>query len=234
MLDVPGLEGTRAQESAPARPSDVAPAMVFDALVEERTGVAGEDLPARSPRSGAQRAQDTERRLRRAIAVVATALGIVVAALIGSVLANDSTTPVTSVSQGSSDGSTQPTSNVPPTDTPTTTAATSPTSTPPPTEDTATSTIRSRPLTAASPPVLTKLHPSSGVPGQSVEVSGSGFLSSSGRISATVGGRTASVRCPDQTTCTVKIPPQPGRRATDSVVVITDSGTSNPLAFTLR
>jgi len=68
----------------------------------------------------------------------------------------------------------------------------------------------------------------------SVEVSGSGFLSPSGRISATVGGRTAAVRCFDRTTCTMRIPPQPGRRATDSVVVITDSGTSNPLAFRLR
>ena len=64
-------------------------------------------------------------------------------------------------------------------------------------------------------------------------VSGSGFLSPSGHIGATVGGRTASVSCPDQTTCTVTIPPQTATALTAPVVIVTDGGSSNPLTFTL-
>jgi len=66
-----------------------------------------------------------------------------------------------------------------------------------------------------------------------VVVSGSGFLSPSGHISATVGGRTASVSCPDQSTCTVTIPLQAGTATTAPVVIATDGGSSNPLTFTL-
>jgi len=66
-----------------------------------------------------------------------------------------------------------------------------------------------------------------------VLVSGSGFLSPSGHIGATVGGRTASVSCPDQTTCTVTIPPQTATALTAPVVIVTDGGSSNPLTFTL-
>ena len=229
---MPGLDGTREHATAPAHPAEVAPALFFDALGEGRGGGAGEDPPARATRPKAQRAQDTERRLRHAIAVVAIAIGIVVAALVGSVLTNASTTPGTAVSHRPSGGSAQPPSTVPSADS-TATAATSATSTPPPSAATTSGASGPQPLTAAGPPVLAKLHPSSGVPGQSVEVRGSGLLSPSGRISATVGGRTASVRCPDPTTCTVRIPSRHSGRSTDPVVVITDSGTSNPLAFRL-
>jgi hypothetical protein len=77
------------------------------------------------------------------------------------------------------------------------------------------------------------MKPSSGAVGQSVVVSGSGFLSLSGYISATVGGRTAPVQCPNQTTCMVTIPPQAGRATTVSMVIATQSGASNPLIFRL-
>ena len=233
VIDVPGLDGTPAGGAAPAGPSAVAPVMFFDAWGEERAGVVDEQPPVRGTRPGARKVRDTERRLRRAIAVVAAAIGIVVAALIGSVLTNG-TAPGTSVSQRSSGGRPLPTTTEPPPDSTTTTAVTSATSTPPPPAVTSTGAPRPQPGGAAGSPVLTKLHPSSGVPGQSVEVRGSGFLGPSDRIRATVGGRTASVRCTNQTTCTVRIPPRPGGRTTDPVVVITDSGSSNPLTFALR
>ena len=57
-----------------------------------------------------------------------------------------------------------------PPDSTTTTAVTSATSTPPPPAVTSTGAARPQPGGAAGSPVLTKLHPSSGVPGQSVEV----------------------------------------------------------------
>ena len=208
--------------------------LFFDSLDEERATITGEGPPDRAPRTSARRVQATERRLRRAIAVVAAATGIVVAALIGSVLANDTTTPATSANQRPSAGSTQPAVTVPPTDATTTTTVVSTASTPPPPATTTPGAAGPQAHAAVGPPVLMNLRPSSGMPGQSVEVSGSGFLSPSGRIIATVGGRTASVRCPDQTTCTVRIPLRPRRRSADPVVVITDRGSSNPLAFRLR
>ncbi len=233
VIDVPGLDGIQEHATAPAHPSEVASVLFFDALGEGRAGGAGEDPPARVTRPMAKKARDTERRLRRAIGVVAIAIGVVLAALVGSVLTNASTNPGTAVSPHSSGLSAPSPSTVPSADS-MTTATTSATSTPPPSAVTTTGASGPQPLTAAGPPVLAKLHPPSGVPGQSVEVRGSGFLSPSGRISATVGGRAASVRCPDQTTCTVRIPSRRGGRSTDPVVVITDSGTSNPLAFRLR
>jgi hypothetical protein len=83
------------------------------------------------------------------------------------------------------------------------------------------------------PPILTSLQPSTGTIGQPAIVSGSGFLSPSGHISATVGGQTAPVSCPDPTTCTVTIPPLVGAATAVPVVIITDGGSSNPLMFTL-
>ena len=81
-------------------------------------------------------------------------------------------------------------------------------------------------------PALSKLAPVSGQAGQTVTVSGTDFLSSSGQIDARVGGETAPVACPDQTTCTVVIPPDPGPTPFGPVTISTDSGTSNPLVFT--
>ena len=224
----------RARVSTAAPPPDVAPVLVFDALAEERPGGGSPGPAARVTRPGTRRVRATERRLRRAIAVVAAAVVVVVAALIGSVLTHGGTTSVTSVAHGAPAGGTPLSSTAPATDS-TTTAAPSVATAPPPPGTTATAAGASpTPPAAAGPPVLTKLRPDSGVPGQSVDVRGSGFLSASGHISATVGGRTASVRCPDQTNCSVTIPPVPGRRSMDPVVIITDGGASNPLAFVLR
>lgn len=82
------------------------------------------------------------------------------------------------------------------------------------------------------PPALSALAPPSGPAGQAVTVTGSNFLSPSGQISARVGGEVASVTCPDQTTCTVVIPPNQGATSSAPVTISTDSGTSNALAFT--
>ncbi len=81
---------------------------------------------------------------------------------------------------------------------------------------------------------MTGLQPSSGRVGGTVTITGAGFYSPSGRIRATVGGQTAFVSCADQTTCTLTIPPLTGTATTDPVVIITDTGTSNPLLLTLN
>ena len=240
----------------PPPPSQPGAVLVFDALAEERepaesllpsVGLPRSDPPvdqatAASPpvrnRRTAQRTRDTERRPRRAVAVMSAAVLMIVAALVGSMLAGGGAPPTTSRVHRSSATVTQPSSTVPATSTTTATTATTvpavvPT-TPPSTIGT-TTTVPA-PLQAPGPvgaPVLASLQPSSGIAGQSVVVSGSGFLSPSGNISATVNGQTASVSCPDQTTCTLAIPPQTGPATTLPVVIVTDGGPSNPLTFTL-
>lgn len=228
------------------------PVLVFDALGDEPVGAGPRLLPVEPPRPGsrtagataapapgrhrhaAQQAPDTERVLRRAVVGVSAALVMVLAALVGSELAGGGPPPAAPLAHRSSVRALQPSSTAPaasPT-TPTTTAAAASVPTPPPTSGTAT-TVPSPPPTPGGPPVLASLQPSSGTAGQSVVVSGSGFLSPSGRIGATVGGQTASVSCPDQTTCTVTIPSQAATAATAPVVIVTDGGSSNPLTFTL-
>ncbi len=96
---------------------------------------------------------------------------------------------------------------------------------------TSTSTTLAEP---GGPPALSKLAPASGQAGQTVTVTGSNFLSSSGQINARVGGAIAPVACPDQTTCTVVVPPDPAPTPSTPVTITTDSGTSNPLVFTYK
>jgi len=84
------------------------------------------------------------------------------------------------------------------------------------------------------PPALSALAPASGHAGQTLTLTGSNFLSSSGQISADVGGQTTRVDCPDQTTCTVVIPPEQGSARSASVTITTDLGPSNALVFTYR
>ena len=176
--------------------------------------------------------------------VVSVALLAVVAALFGSTLAGGRTAPVTSGVYRSSATAAPPSSTVPTTSTTVVTTTTVPSTVPsssvpavvapPPPLYSTTTTVPPPPLTApVAPPVLTNLKPSSGAVGQPVVVTGSGFLSPSGRISATVGGRTAPVACPNQTTCTVTIPPQAAKATTVSMVIATDSGPSNPMTFRL-
>ncbi len=227
------------------------PVLFFDALAEEQADAgaghtaagplgpgstvdgAAAVAPADGHRQEVQRSRHHDQGLRRAVTVVSAALVVVLAALLGSVLTHDGAPPVTSGTPPSSAPAAQPTSTVPTTSPVTTTSV--PAGTAPPPTSTTTTTVPppTQPPAPVGAPVLTSLQPPSGSAGQSVVVSGSGFLSPSGRISATVGGQVAPVSCPDQTTCTLTIPPQTGTTPAAPVVIVTDSGSSNPLTFTL-
>jgi hypothetical protein len=224
--------------------------MVFDSLADER-GDAGPSGPVTaspsdgSPRPGvpaagpairhrhaAPHALDPDRGLRRAIAVVSGAIVVVLAALLGSWLVGGGAPPV-APRHRSAAGITQPSSAPSPT-------ATAPARTVPGVEPTSPTTSPTVPTPTSttlpvpdSGPVMTALQPSTGGVGEAVIVTGTGFYSPTGRIRATVGGQTAFVSCPDQTTCTLTIPPLTGTATADPVVIITDTGTSNPLTFTL-
>ncbi len=225
---VPAIEAIRGVESAPS------------------AGRAGSTESPAAIRPGARPTGSGERRLRWAIAAAATVLVVLVAALVatangggrlpesqpiattGSPGAGSSRPPTGTTATSSGAGAVPPTS--PSTSTP------PPTSNPTPTS-TSTSTAPSPGPTLAEPagpPALSALAPASGRAGQTVTVTGSDFLSSSGRISAQVGGQTAPVACPDQTACTVVIPPNPGPAWSAPVTITTDSGTSNPLVFNYR
>lgn len=230
----------------------VVPVLVFDALAEEQADLgrgptpvvpsgigrlfdeAAAGAPAVRRPHAAKRPSDADRGLRRAVAAVSAALVVVVAVLVGSMLAGG-TPSSTSGGQVPSALATQPSTTVP-VSLPSTTTTTVPTTvpTPPPTSvPTTIVPVVPQQTAPVGPPVLTNLEPSAGSVGQPAIVSGSGFLSPSGHISATVGGQTASVSCPDQTTCMVTIPPQVGTATAVPVVIITDGGSSNPLTFTL-
>ncbi len=238
--------------AVPPSPPGV-PVLLFDALAEEHADAGRGPTPAVQPSPGppldeatdgapAVRHQHTEKRptdvdrgLRRAVAAASAALVVVVAVLVGSMLAGG-TPPVTSGGQSPSAVARQPSSTVPVSSSSSTTTTVVPTTvpTPPPTSVTTTAVpVVPQQTVQVGPPVLTNLQPSTGTIGQPAIVSGSGFLSPSGQISATVGGQTASVSCPDQTTCTVTIPPQIGTATAVPVVIVTDGGSSNPLTFTL-
>jgi hypothetical protein len=90
------------------------------------------------------------------------------------------------------------------------------------------------PAAPGSPPVLAALDPPGGPAGQIIVVSGSGFMSSSGQISAHFGAQEAGIDCPDQGTCTIVAPTTSGSLPSAPVTITTDSGTSNPLTFTYR
>jgi hypothetical protein len=82
----------------------------------------------------------------------------------------------------------------------------------------------------AGPPVISALSPASGSPGQSVTVSGTNFLSTTGQIVATFNGQVAPTSCPAQNTCTVTVPSSNAPSA--QVVITTPGGTSNTETFT--
>ena len=224
--------GTRAPGDPPpplwgSGPADFAESPVGDS--QRRT---------RPPGSG-------ERRLRRATGIAAGVLVVVVVALVGTALvgtASDgdgqpdakatattgspatTTIPAPSGSTGTTSGQGGVSSTSTSTPTPTSTPTSAPTSAP-----TSTSSQLAEP---GGPPGLSALAPANGQAGQTVTVTGSNLLSSSGRISAQVGGQIAPVACPDQTTCTVVIPPDPGPTPSAPVTITTDVGTSNALLFT--
>ncbi len=234
----------------PSRPG--APVLVFDALAEEDDatragptstvtsppGPPADEVIAAAPttrhRHSARPAPDGERRLRRAVGIVSAAVVLMVAALVGSELAGGGAPPSVPGARHASARATLPSTTVPVTSSPSTTTEV-PAAVPAPSSTTTTTTAPS-PLPTATPggaPVLTTLQPSTGTAGQSVVVLGSGFLSPSGHIGASVDGQTASVSCPDQTTCTVTIPPQIPAGTAVPVVITTDGGLSNPLTFTV-
>jgi len=101
------------------------------------------------------------------------------------------------------------------------------------TSGTPTNTSTTTPVSAAAggPPVISSLTPSSGSAGQSVQVAGANFLSSSGQIVATFNGQVAPTSCPAQNTCTVTVPPSSGDPSAQ-VTITTASGTSNAVTFT--
>jgi IPT/TIG domain len=85
--------------------------------------------------------------------------------------------------------------------------------------------------TPSGAPVITSLNPSSGGSGQTIQVTGSNFLSSDGQIVATFGGQVASTICPSQTTCTVTVPSASPTSGSVAVVITTSAGTSNTVTF---
>jgi hypothetical protein len=93
-----------------------------------------------------------------------------------------------------------------------------------------TSTTTPIPATPGGSPVISSLTPSSGSAGQSLQVVGANFLSSSGQIVATFNGQVAPTSCPAENACTVTVPPSPGE-ATVQVTITTASGTSNAVTF---
>jgi hypothetical protein len=86
--------------------------------------------------------------------------------------------------------------------------------------------------TPGGAPVIASLNPSSGNPGQTLQVSGSNFLSSDGQIVATFAGQVAPTSCPTQTTCTVTVPSGPPAAGAVPVTITTSGGTSNTVTFT--
>jgi len=219
------------------------------------------DAPTGARRRRARPSGSSERRLRLAIGIAASLLVVVLAALLGTANSGDQQpdgqATATTGYPGPASGAVGKTSGhggVSPAATSTTLTkpsgsdgqATATTEFPGPRTTTlpsgssgsgsghagVSSTPTSTALTKAGPPALTALAPTSGQAGQMVTVTGSNFLSPSGQISAEIGGQMAPVACPDQTTCTVVIPPDQESTSSASVAIITDSGTSNTLTFT--
>jgi IPT/TIG domain len=94
-----------------------------------------------------------------------------------------------------------------------------------------TTTASTPPAVPGAAPVIAGLNPASGGPGQTVQVAGANFLSTSGQIVATFNGQVAPTSCPAQNTCMVTVPPMTGSSSAQ-VVITTANGASNPETFT--
>ena len=81
-------------------------------------------------------------------------------------------------------------------------------------------------------PQIAALGPPSGAPGQTVVVTGSGFFSSDGEVTAYFNGAPAPTGCATQTSCTVTVPDLGAARSTVTVTLSTAAGTSNAVQFT--
>jgi hypothetical protein len=83
----------------------------------------------------------------------------------------------------------------------------------------------------AGPPVIASIDPVTGSAGQSVQVNGTNFLSSNGRIVAMFNGDVVPTDCPTQNVCNVTVPPDMGATSV-RLTIKTASGTSNATTFT--
>jgi hypothetical protein len=88
-------------------------------------------------------------------------------------------------------------------------------------------TVAPRPKPGVIPRIYS-LTPATGSAGQTLTVSGSGFLSANGSIVATFGSQTTQTSCPTSDQCFVTVPPGSN---TAVVRITTESGVSNPLTF---
>jgi len=96
----------------------------------------------------------------------------------------------------------------------------------------AASTTARQPLPIGAPVVLA-ISPQAGAAGQVVTIHGKGFFSRDGRITVTFGSVAAPVACPAQTACHTTVPARPpGASRTVWVILRTQSGASNRVAFT--
>ena len=93
------------------------------------------------------------------------------------------------------------------------------------------STTTAAPPASGALPHISSLSPASGSAGQTITVTGSGFLSSNGLIVAAFNGRVTTTSCPSQDMCTVTVPPPPAGATSAQVTITTASGTSNAVGF---
>lgn len=173
--------------------------------------------------------------LALALAFVLAAAGVAAALALGSgpgraagTSTRTSSATLGSTTPGHSGGAT---TTAPPATTPTTPT---PTTTPPSTTPTTTA----PPASASTPgkgggsaPKLTSVSPGSGRSGQALTISGSGFFSTDGQITAYFGRQPAPTRCATETTCSVTVPDLGTSAASVTITVVTSGGTSNGLAF---
>jgi hypothetical protein len=162
------------------------------------------------------------------IGSVAVVAALVVAAAIALIVSLRGATPTSTTAAGSTHTST-PASGIPstsasggathPTTSTTATATTAPSS----------STSTTAAVAPGGPPSIASLSPSSGTAGQSITVTGTKFVSSSGQIVATFNGQVAPTSCPAPNSCTLTAPPSTSPSA--QVVITTSGGTSNAVTF---
>jgi len=81
---------------------------------------------------------------------------------------------------------------------------------------------------------VSSVSPDAGAPGQTVAVTGNGFYSTNGQITAELGGQAAPVSCPSETSCTVTVPNLGSAPQQVTLMILTTGGASNSVAFTYR
>lgn len=87
---------------------------------------------------------------------------------------------------------------------------------------------------SASAPVVSSVSPAAGAAGQTVVVTGSGFYSTNGQITAEFGGQAAPISCPAQTSCTLTVPDLGSAPRHVTLTILSTGGASNGVAFTYQ